>query len=87
MFNTNLVHNILNLVGLVLGALLTVDWTGLGLTDSTAAKVAAGVLLLSNLIKMTMNLTRDGASGILKPQPPVAANDAQPPVTQVKAAA
>lgn len=77
MFNTNLVHNILNLIGLILGALLTVDWTGLGLSDSTAGKLAAGVLLLSNLIKMTMNLTRDGASGIMKPQPPVAVNDAK----------
>ena len=86
MFNTNLVHNILNLIGLILGALLTVDWTGLGLSDLAAAKVAAGVLLLSNLIKMTMNLTRDGASGIMKPQPPVAANDPQAP-PDTKAAA
>jgi len=86
MFNTNLVHNILNVIGLVLGALLTVDWTGLGLADATAAKVAAGVLLLSNLIKVTINLTRDGAAGILKPQPPVAANDSRP-VTDTKAAA
>lgn len=69
--NSNFVHNLLNILGLIVGALLTVDWTGLGLTDSTAARVAAGVLLLSNLIKMTINLTRDGADGITKPQPPV----------------
>ncbi|RKD61570.1 hypothetical protein [Rhizobium sp. WW_1] len=77
MFNTNLVHNILNLFGLVLGALLTVDWSGLGMSDVTAAKVAASVLLLSNVIKVTINLTRDGAKGILQPQPPVAANDSR----------
>jgi len=86
MFNTNLVHNIINLLGLILGVLLTVDWTGLGMSDTTAAKVAAGVLLVSNLVKMTMNLTRDGASGILKPQPPVAANDSKP-AAETRAAA
>lgn len=69
--NSNFIHNIINIIGLIVGALITVDWTGLGLDPTTAAKVAGGVLLLSNLIKVTMNLTRDGASGLTKPQPPV----------------
>lgn len=86
MFNTNLVHNLINLFGLILGTLLTVDWTGFGLSPAEAAKVAASVLVLSNVVKMTMNFTRDGAAGILKPQPPVAANDAKP-AADIKAAA
>lgn len=75
--NSNFIHNVINVVGLIVGALITVDWTGLGLDPVTAAKVAAGVLFISNLIKVTMNLTRDGASGLTKPQPPVD-QDAKP---------
>ncbi|WEZ85755.1 hypothetical protein P6U16_22190 (plasmid) [Rhizobium sp. 32-5/1] len=38
--NTNLFHNILNFIGLIVGTLITFDWTGLGLDPITAAKVA-----------------------------------------------
>ena len=77
MLNTNLVHNILNFIGLLVGVLLTADWAGLGLSPADAAKAAAWVLLLSNLIKVTINFTRDGATGLLKPQPPVSQSPAE----------
>lgn len=69
--NTNLIHNIINLVGLILGALITFDWTQLGLTPEQAASIAGIVLIMNNLIKLAMNITRDGLTGLIKNQPPV----------------
>lgn len=69
--NSNLFHNILNVVGLAIGALLTYDWTMLGLSDKTAAMIAAGVLLADKIVKLGINITRDGLSGLVKSQPPV----------------
>lgn len=69
--NANAVHNILNLVGLIVGALITFDWTTLGLSASSAAAVAGGVLLADKVIKLAMNITRDGIAGLFKVQPPV----------------
>lgn len=69
--NTNLIHNILNVIGLIIGALLTYDWTMLGMSDKMAATVAAAVLLADKIIKLGINLTRDGVSGLVKDQPPV----------------
>lgn len=69
--NTNLIHNILNVIGLIIGALLTYDWTMLGMSDKMAATVAAAVLLVDKIIKLGINLTRDGVSGLVKDQPPV----------------
>lgn len=69
--NTNLIHNILNVVGLLVGAIITVDWAGLGLSPQTAATVAGAVLVAQNVIKMAINITRDGVSGLAKDQPPV----------------
>lgn len=71
MFNTNALHNILNLIGLVVGALLTFDWAGLGLSAPVAAAIASGVLLADKVIKLAINITRDGIGGLFKPQPPV----------------
>ncbi|MFA7602513.1 MAG: hypothetical protein WCY29_05840 [Novosphingobium sp.] len=69
--NTNLIHNILNVVGLVIGALIAYDWTLLGLPASTAAIVAGVVLMADKIIKLGINITRDGVSGLVKNQPPV----------------
>lgn len=69
--NTNAIHNILNLIGLLIGALITYDWTQLGLSAETAALVAGWVLLVDKIIKLAMNLFRDGLGGLFKPQPPV----------------
>lgn len=69
--NTNAIHNILNLIGLVIGALIAYDWTMLGIEPSTAAAIAAGFLLADKIIKLAINITRDGLGGLFLPQPPV----------------
>lgn len=69
--NTNLIHNILNLIGLIIGALITFDWTQLGLTAEQAALFAGWVLIGDKLIKFVMNIWRDGLAGLAKEQPPV----------------
>lgn len=69
--NTNLVHNILNFIGLIVGALIAYDWTILGVAPSTAAVIAGAVLLADKVIKLAINITRDGVTGLVKDQPPV----------------
>ena len=69
--NANAVHNILNLIGLIIGALITFDWTQLGLSPEVAATVAGAVLLGDKIIKLAMNVMRDGFGGLFKMQPPV----------------
>ena len=69
--NTNMIHNILNIVGLIIGSLLAYDWTMLGLSASQAAFVAGIVLTADKIIKLAMNVLRDGLGGLFKAQPPV----------------
>lgn len=69
--NTNMLHNILNLIGVLVGALISFDWTTIGLSASTAAAVGGGVLLLQSGIKLAINVLRDGLTGLVKDQPPV----------------
>lgn len=69
--NANAIHNILNLVGLLVGSLIAFDWASLGLAPETAAIVASGVLLADKIVKLGMNIMRDGLGGLFKVQPPV----------------
>jgi len=69
--NTNLLHNILNLLGLIVGALVLYDWSALGLDATTAATLSAGFLLADKVIKLSINILRDGIGGLVKAQPPV----------------
>lgn len=69
--NTNMIHNILNIVGLIVGALMTYDWTLLGLDASTAAWVAGVFIFGDKVIKLVMNIFRDGVGGLFTAQPPV----------------
>ncbi|WP_275790582.1 hypothetical protein [Pararhizobium gei] len=69
--NSNLFHNILNLVAGIIGVLILTDWTALGFSTTTAAQIAAGTLIAQNVIKLTINVTRDGLTGLIKAQPPV----------------
>ncbi len=69
--NTNAIHNILNFFGLIVGALVTFDWAGLGMSPETAAFFAGAVLLADKIIKLAMNIFRDGLGGLFKTQPPV----------------
>lgn len=69
--NTNAIHNILNFFGLIVGALITFDWASLGMSPETAAFFAGAVLLADKIIKLAMNIFRDGFGGLFKTQPPV----------------
>ena len=66
-----MLHNILNLLGLVIGSLIAFDWAGLGLSPSVAAAIASGVLIADKVIKLAINVLRDGVGGLFKAQPPV----------------
>lgn len=69
--NTNFFHNLLNVIGLIIGSILLVDWTGLGLSAETAAVISSSLLVADKVIKLTINISRDGVSGLVKRQPPV----------------
>lgn len=69
--NTNLIHNILNIFGLLFGLWATVDLSTLGIANELAIVLAGWFLLISNSIKLVMNALRDGVTGLVKTQPPV----------------
>jgi hypothetical protein len=69
--NTNALHNILNLLGLIVGSLIFFDWASLGLSAPTAAAISSGFLMADKVIKLAMNVLRDGVGGLFKVQPPV----------------
>lgn len=69
--NTNAIHNVLNFVGLLVGIVVTTDFVGLGFSAETAALVAGWALVADKVIKILMNITRDGVGGLFAPQPPV----------------
>ena len=69
--NTNLVHNILNMLGLLVGSMLMFDWTQLGLSATTAGTIGAVFILADKVIKLGINIVRDGITGLVKDQPPV----------------
>lgn len=69
--NVNLIHNVLNLLGLIVGSLMLYDWTQLGLDAAQAATISAAFLTADKVIKFTLNIFRDGLTGLWKVQPPV----------------
>lgn len=75
--NTNLLHNILNVLMLTVGlaTLLGCTTTALGAIDCSGSWLGAqtGALLTSGFafIKLAINVLRDGIGGLGKPQPPV----------------
>ena len=69
--NANAIHNILNLLGLIIGSLLAFDWTSLGFTTEQGLFIASWFILGDKIIKLAMNLFRDGLGGLFKVQPPV----------------
>lgn len=66
MINTNMIHNFINVLLILIPALEQFDWTPF-MSDSTAMKVV-GVL---GLLKIAVNVVRDGPTGLVAPQPPV----------------
>jgi len=69
--NTNTLHNVITLILLVIGALGTFDWTSLGATPETAVHIVSGLALATSILKLFVNVSRDGVTGLVKPQPPV----------------
>jgi hypothetical protein len=65
--NTNLIHNILNVMIVIIAGLAGFDWQALGLDPALAAKIVS-VLAAA---KLFMNAIRDGLAGLIKKQPPV----------------
>jgi hypothetical protein len=64
--NTNIIHNIINILIVALPLLEQFDWTPF-MSDSTALKLS-GALALTKLL---INAFRDGVTGMVKEQPPV----------------
>ena len=70
MINTNAIHNILNFLGVIIGALMVYDWSAF-FSPEGAAIVASWLLFGDKIIKLGMNIMRDGLFGLFKWQPPV----------------
>lgn len=64
--NTNLLHNIINMLVWAIPALALFDWSAF-FSETTALKIV-GVL---GLLKILINAWRDGLRGMVQPQPPV----------------
>ena len=65
--NTNLIHNILNLAIVVVGALAVQDvWVGI-----VGPVLALKIVTVLTGVKLVMNAIRDGIKGMVKNQPPV----------------
>ncbi len=65
-FNSNAVHNALNITITLLCALEVFDWSAFYSAD-TAVKIVGAL----SLTKLLINATRDGIGGMVKEQPPV----------------
>jgi hypothetical protein len=70
-FNSNAFHNLLNLILIVLMALIGYDWTALGVSATVAVQIASAIGLVVGILKLLVNTTRDGVTGLVAPQPPV----------------
>ena len=70
MFNSNTLHNALNVVILVCGAIAGFDWSVLAVFGLSAA-AAAKIVSVAAAVKLAMNAFRDGIGGMIKNQPPV----------------
>jgi len=81
MFNTNTLHNVLNVLialsALVVAILLSTGCTQLadGTLECSQSFVAPGytaaIVAALSMLKIAVNIMRDGVSGLIKPQPPV----------------
>lgn len=64
--NTNLLHNIINILLILVPALETFDWT-----PFFSEQVALQIVGVLGLAKILINVIRDGFTGLAKNQPPV----------------
>lgn len=65
--NTNMLHNVLNLVMALLGSLAAYDWASFGFAPATIAMIMGAL----SFAKLAINIVRDGFGGLMKSQPPV----------------
>ncbi|MBM7048380.1 hypothetical protein [Rhizobium lusitanum] len=81
MGNSNLWHNVLT-VAMILVAAITAGLSAYGCTtlptgalDCSASTIppawSGGIIAALGVLKMVINVARDGVSGLTKPQPPV----------------
>ena len=81
MLNTNMLHNVLNIM-IALSALMIAVLLAFGCTQSVdgtlecsqsfvAPSYTAYVIAALGALKLVINITRDGISGLIKPQPPI----------------
>jgi uncharacterized membrane protein len=70
-FNANAFHNLLNVLMLLFGALVTFDWTMLGVDARTALFITGIIIITEKVLKIVVNIARDGFTGLAKVQPPV----------------
>lgn len=81
MFNTNTLHNVLNVL-IALSALMIAVLLATGCTQLSDGSLecsqsfigpgyAAAVVTVLSTIKIVVNIMRDGVAGLIKPQPPV----------------
>jgi hypothetical protein len=68
--NTNMIHNILNVLILISGVAAGFDWSVLAAFGISAAFAAKLTAFFAGL-KLTINAIRDGFAGLVKDQPPV----------------
>lgn len=64
--NSNLAHNIINVLMILIPALAEFDWTPF-FSMETSLKIVGGL----GLLKLLINVVRDGFTGLTKEQPPV----------------
>jgi hypothetical protein len=64
--NSNVTHNILNLAIAAIPALHVFDWS-IFFDAETALKIVGSL----GLMKIMINVGRDGVTGMIKPQPPI----------------
>ncbi|AYG66743.1 MULTISPECIES: hypothetical protein [unclassified Rhizobium] len=81
MFNTNILHNVLNVLialsALIVAILLSTGCTQLADGTLECSQSFAGpgytaaVVAALSTLKIVVNIMRDGVAGLIKPQPPV----------------
>jgi hypothetical protein len=76
-FNSNVVHNVLNVLMAVNGFILYLGCTSVnGVASCTQtwipASMAASIVAFGAVLKIVINIGRDGFGGLIKAQPPVA---------------
>lgn len=69
--NSNAFHNFLNIAFAIIGVLVTFDWAVFGFAPEITVKIVGGLMLAQNMLKLGINVSRDGATGLFAPQPPV----------------